>query len=71
MTTKLRNTTITIESNKLYTSRQLGYRMYAIIVAVDGTIEDMLIKSERVSKLDDDLYKQFSELNKEVQNAED
>ena len=71
MTIKQGKTTITIESKLLYTSRLLNNKLYALVINLDGTIEDLLAKVNRVNKLDDKLYKQFSELSREVKSYED
>lgn len=59
-------TTITVEPAKIYTSRLLDNKMYSLEVELDGTVADMIAKCERVNSLDNELYKQFSELAHDV-----
>jgi len=57
-------TTITIEVDKIYTSRLISNHLYKIEMKVDGTIEDLLVKCDRVSQLSNDLYIEFDEIAK-------
>jgi hypothetical protein len=56
-------TTITIEPLTIYTSRLIDNHMCKINVNLDGTIEDMITKCERVSKLSNDMYKELSRIH--------
>jgi len=67
LTIKQRNTTITIEATRLLTSRLIANKLCRVTIEFDGTVGDMGTKVNRVAALDDELYKQFSELSKSVQ----
>ena len=66
MTIKIKDTTITIDGNKLLTSRFISNRLHKVVLDLDGSIGDFGIKAKRVSELDDQLYIEFSEITKSV-----
>jgi len=67
LTIKQKTTTITIEATCLLTSRLISNKLCRVTIEFDGTVGDMSAKVNRVVALDDELYKQFSELSKSVQ----
>jgi len=56
MTVKIKNTTITIEEDFIYTSRLLNNKQYKICTKLDGTIRDLIAKCETICKLNNELY---------------
>jgi len=66
MTVKLRNTTITIESYKIISSRLINNKLYSISIDIAGSVGDLIIKAERISNLSDELYIKFDELAKSI-----
>jgi len=63
---KTTKTTITIETITIYTSRLIGNRLYKLNVNINGSVQDLLTKIERVSKLDDENYIEFDRIRQEV-----
>ena len=60
------STTITIEVDKLYTSRNISNKMIRLDIDLIGTMEDMIKKAERVNSLTNEMYKMLSEVSKNV-----
>jgi len=66
---RVSDTTITIETCTIYTSRLISNHLYQLNVDVDGTIEDLLAKCDRVSKLSNELYIEFDKIKKGVESS--
>ena len=63
MTVTIKNTWLTIEPDKVYTSRTINNRLYSMTMSIDGSMEDLIAKCERVSKLDDEMYELLSKIS--------
>tara|TARA_R110000851_G_scaffold45642_14_gene111604 strand:- start:1096 stop:1317 length:222 start_codon:yes stop_codon:yes gene_type:complete len=64
MTTKYKNTSITIEADKIYTSRLIDNRLVSLAIGIDGSVIDLLEKCDNISSLSNELYKDFAEIKK-------
>lgn len=64
LTIKQNTTTITIDvtNNILLTSRLINNKLYQLPMELDGTIGDCAAKCNRVSKLSDENYAEFSRI---------
>lgn len=61
------STTITIEEYKILTSRIIGVsKMVRLYVELDGTMQDMIAKCERISKLTNEMYTMLSEVQNDI-----
>jgi len=61
MTIKYKTTTITMESTMIYCSRLVDNKLYKLEVPIDSnSVEDLLTKCIRVSKLSNEMFKQLS-----------
>lgn len=55
-------TTITIEESIMYCSRIISGKLCKISVNLDGTIKDLSTKVNRVTKLDNEIFKELSSI---------
>ncbi len=66
MTVTIKNTWLTIEPDKVYASRTINNRLCSMTMSIDGSMEDLIAKCERVSKLDDEMYELLSKISVEA-----
>ncbi len=55
-------TIVTISESKLITSRLLNNKAHRLDIELNGTIKDLLDKSQRVSEFTNDMYMMLSEI---------
>lgn len=56
------DTIMTLEVDKLYTSRYINNKLVRLSISLCGTLQDAIVKCDRIANLDNTMYIMLSEI---------